>query len=50
MSIMSKLIAKPEYLEWEEYKDLITELEHHWFMYRNCVQNIKNTLARLKVV
>lgn len=50
MKIIPQLIQNQEYLEWDEYKDIITELEHHWFMYRNCVQNIKNTLARLEVM
>jgi hypothetical protein len=50
MGMLQNMFAKPEYLEWDEYKDLILELEHHWFMYQNCVQNIRNTLARLKVV
>jgi hypothetical protein len=45
-----KLMQSQEYLEWDEYKDIVVELEHHWFMYRNCVQNIKNTLARLEVM
>jgi hypothetical protein len=50
MKIFQNLIPKPEYLEWDEYKDVVKELEHHWFMYRNCVANIKNTLARLEVM
>jgi hypothetical protein len=50
MISLPQLIQKQSYLEWDEYKDLVSELEHHWFVYRNCVQNIKNTLARLEVI